>query len=116
MYDQFSSNISMSNGRYEVSLPWKDSFPSIPDNLLLSQGRLRSVLKRLKQNTDIQREYDRIIHQQLESGIIETVEDVDQQTLEESTIFRITRSYGEIRRPQRSALYTMSQLRIEVHH
>ena len=96
MYDQFSSNISMSNGRYEVSLPWKDSFPSIPDYLLLSQGRLRSLLKQLKQSPDILRKYDRIIRQQLESGII-------------------TRSYEEIRKPQRSALYMMPQLRIEVH-
>lgn len=78
VYDQFSSNIVMSDGRYEVSLPWKDSFPYIPDNLLLSQGRLRSLLKRLKQSPDILREYDCIIRQQLESGIIETVEDVDQ--------------------------------------
>ena len=74
VYEQFGSNITLRNGRYEVYLPWRDPYLSIPDNLLLSQRRLLSLLKRLKRDPDILREYHAIIQQQLKAGIVEVVE------------------------------------------
>ena len=41
----FSSIVTLWDGHYEVSLPWKDPCSSIPDNLQLSQGRLHSLLR-----------------------------------------------------------------------
>ena len=73
--EQFSSIVTLRDGRYEVSLPWKDPCSSIPDNLQLSQGRLHSLLRRLRQTPDILREYDNIIQQQLQKGIVEIVDD-----------------------------------------
>ena len=52
----------------------RDPYLSIPDNLLLSQRRLLSLLKRLKRDPDILREYNAIIQQQLKAGIVEVVE------------------------------------------
>ena len=76
MLEQFSSIVTLRDGRYEVSLPWKDPCSSIPDNLQLSQGRLHSLLRRLRQTPDILKEYDNIIQQQLQKGIVEIVENL----------------------------------------
>ena len=47
MYDDCNSNIKFREGRYEVSLPWKQFHQPLPDNYNLSQQRLCSLLKRL---------------------------------------------------------------------
>ena len=75
VHEQFDSKITMCDGRYEVPLPWKDSYISLPDNLSLARRRLRSLLRRLKQTPEVFKEYHRIIRQQLESGIIEEVKE-----------------------------------------
>ena len=72
--EQFSSNIAFQNGRYEVCLPWKDPCASISDNLRLSQRRLTSLLRRLRKDPEVFKEYDAVIQQQKKMGIIEKVE------------------------------------------
>jgi hypothetical protein len=57
-------------GWYETSLPWKGNHPSLPDNRIASLRRLQSVVKRLK-STDKLEEYNDIINEQLEQGIVE---------------------------------------------
>ena len=61
MYEQLRSHISLCNGYYKLSLPWKDPCTTVPDNLLLSQRRLLSLLKRLRRDPELLAEYDRII-------------------------------------------------------
>lgn len=75
--DEFSQTVCFHNGRYEVSLPWKDSHPPLPDNFDLSNKRLQSLLRRLKQDPDILNEYDSIIKTQLQQGIVEKVPKAD---------------------------------------
>ena len=75
VYKQLSSHISLCNGRYKLSLPWKDPCTTVPDNLLLSQRRLLSLLKRLRRDPELLAEYDRIIQHQRQAGIVEIVED-----------------------------------------
>ena len=75
VYEQFHDNIRFSDGRYEVSLPWRESVLTIPDNHHLSLRRLRSLLRRLQDKPSILREYNSIIRKQLEKGIVEIVED-----------------------------------------
>ena len=73
--DQFASTIHMEGGRYEVSLPWRECHDPLPDNYDLSRRRLYGLVRRLKQTPVILREYDAILHEQLDKGIIERVED-----------------------------------------
>ena len=41
LYDDFSSNVMFQDGRYKVSLPWKE-FHEIPDNYYLSTASTSS--------------------------------------------------------------------------
>ena len=73
--DRFASTLQVKNGRYEVSLPWRKYHDDLPDNYSLSRRRLHGLLKRLQQNPEVLREYDSIIREQLERGIVEEVKD-----------------------------------------
>ena len=75
--DQFVNTVQMKNGRYEVSLPWREYHDPLPDNYQLSRKRLYGLLRRLKQTPDILREYNAIIHDQLDKGIVEVIKDPD---------------------------------------
>ena len=48
VYEQFLSKVRMKNGRYEVSLPWKENHPALPDNYSLNYSRLASLITRLR--------------------------------------------------------------------
>ena len=73
VHQQFLNEIQMKDGRYEVSLPWKDGHPTLPDNYRLTCIRLGSTLRRLQRTPEILREYDKVIRDQEERGIIEAV-------------------------------------------
>ena len=75
VYDRFASTLQVKNERYEVSLPWREYHDDLPDNYSLSRRRLHGLLKRLQQNPEVLREYDSIICEQLERGIVEEVKD-----------------------------------------
>ena len=74
VYDKFVQQISFDGQRYQVSLPWKEDIPPLPDNLELCKGRLNSLLRRLKQNTSLLAEYDTVIKDQLNRGIVEVID------------------------------------------
>ena len=61
------------NGRYKVSLPWKDSHPTLPDNYMLSKKRLDGLVKRLRHDPKVLKEYDSIIQNQRSQDIVEEV-------------------------------------------
>ena len=75
--EEFTKTVCFKEGRYEVSLPWKDACPPLPDNYELSKKRLGGLLNRLKQSPDIMHEYDTIIKTQLQHGIVEEVDQPD---------------------------------------
>ena len=77
MYDEFANAITFQDGRYKVSLPWKDFHEPLPDNYQLSHNRLQGLLHRLKQTPSILCEYDTIIQDQLKEGIVEPVMDMN---------------------------------------
>ena len=68
----FKETITLRNQRYKVGLPWEEAHDPLPDNHSLRQ-RLQSFLKRLSQMPE-QLEYDRVIKDQLDKGIIERVD------------------------------------------
>ena len=75
VYDNFMRTISYEDGRYCVSLPWKDPNRVLPDNFNLCQARLFGLIRRLKQSPHILLEYDRIIREQIAQGIVEVMGD-----------------------------------------
>ena len=66
---QFKRSLIFENGRYTVKLP--DNIAFYLTTLKLSASRSDNQLKRLKQQPHIYKEYNKIITDQLESGIIE---------------------------------------------
>ena len=77
LLEDFSSKITFLNGRYQVSLPWKETHPTLPDNCLLNLKQLHGLLHWLKQNPSILKEYDDLIKDQLRKGIIEAVHEME---------------------------------------
>ena len=72
--DHFSSSVQMKEGRYEVSLPWRECHDPLPTNYDLSRRRLTGLLRRLRQRPDVLKEYDLIIRAQREQGIVERLQ------------------------------------------
>ena len=74
VYEDFMQSVVFQNGRYCVRLPWKNYHPALPDNLDLCQKRLFGLVRRLKQSLHILRDYDNIIQDQIDKGIVEVVD------------------------------------------
>ena len=72
---QFEDNVKFENGRYMVSLPWKETCIALPDNYELSLRRLNNLFKRLKRTPDLLMKYDSVIREQLELGVVVPVGD-----------------------------------------
>lgn len=72
--EEFVQQITFKGGRYEVHLPWRESHPHLPDNYVLCKRRLNGLLKRLSQNPEHLKQYDSVIRDQLEQGIVEVVD------------------------------------------
>jgi len=72
---QFLLEIQFDGARYEVRLPWKEDYPSsdIPDHFHLCLNRLKYLQQRLLKTPDVLQEYNQIIKEQLDQGIIEAV-------------------------------------------
>ena len=97
VYDKFLETVQFKDGRYEVTLPWKDSHPVLPDNYQLSLHRLQGLLRRLRQDTNVLQEYDSVIKTQIQQGIVESVSILSFLALRRFTICRTTLSSEEIR-------------------
>ena len=72
---EFEEKIKLKNGRYQVSLPWKDIHPPLPDNYRLALKRLRGLHHRLQQQPALLKEYDAIIQDQVKQGVVEVITD-----------------------------------------
>ena len=77
VHDEFGDTICFKDGRYEVALPWKDPHPTLPDNYQLSLKRLQGLLRRLQHDQGVLQEYNAIIQNQIQQGIVEVVEHHD---------------------------------------
>ena len=76
VYQGFQEDITFRDGRYEVSLPWKPSHPTLPDHYELALKRLGGLLKRLRHTPSVLCQYDAVIQDQLSCGIIEPVDEL----------------------------------------
>ena len=73
IHEEFLENLTHRGDHYQVNLPWKATHPPLPDNYELSQRRLSSLLSRLHKEPDILKEYDSVIRDQIDRGIVEVV-------------------------------------------
>ena len=73
VYEKFENNIKFKDNRYSVNLPIKDYDPLLPDNYELSLKRLYKLQERSAKDEIILKQYDEVIQDQLEHGIIEEV-------------------------------------------
>ena len=75
--EQFTESVRMVDGRYPVSLPWREYHETLPTNHELSLKRLHGLLRRLRREPELLAEYDKILREQLAKGIVESMESGD---------------------------------------
>ena len=73
VYKKFSSDIRFTGERYQVKLPFEDNHPMLPDNYSAASRRLTTTIKRLKDQPEILKQYDKVVREQLQSGVVELV-------------------------------------------
>ncbi|XP_028416198.1 uncharacterized protein LOC114539993 [Dendronephthya gigantea] len=73
VYDEFKEQLYRSpEGWYETGLPWKGSYFPVGTNEANSQRRLRTLVSKLKATGKLE-EYNKVIREQLEEGVVEPV-------------------------------------------
>ena len=70
---KFRDTLKFEDGRYQATWPWKDECPELPSNRGLSFGRLKSTVSKMKDRSGLLKQYDSIIQDQLNKGVIEKV-------------------------------------------
>ena len=73
MYEKFVQQINYDGQRYEVSLPWKEHHPPLPDHYDLCCKRFTKLFKRLRQTPSLLTDYNTVIKDQVSKGIVEVV-------------------------------------------
>ena len=71
--DKRKPDIDFNGHHYEIGLPWKEDLQPSTNGYRLSESRLRSLHFKLKKDPDLLRDYDRIIREQEQTGIVERV-------------------------------------------
>lgn len=71
--DIFQKTVSFRDGRYEVRLPFKRPPEDLPNNFSVAERRLRSLLKRFQRNPSLLKDYQEILNEYVNLGIIERV-------------------------------------------
>ena len=73
IYENFTRKIEFKDGRYSVELPVKESHPVLP-NYTLCKKRLENLKRRLDDDEELKRKYEKVFKEQLDCGIIERTE------------------------------------------
>ena len=75
VYAEFKEQLTRDpSGWYETGLPWKANHPDPPSNKQGSLNRLRSLLRKLKRTSNIEK-YNEIIQEQIRDGVVENAPD-----------------------------------------
>ena len=70
VHEEFKEQLTRSpDSRYETGLPWKGNCPELPNNCAGSVRRVNSLQRKLKR-IDRLDQYDDIIREQLEGGVV----------------------------------------------
>ncbi|XP_065895824.1 uncharacterized protein [Dysidea avara] len=68
------NHIQFHDNHYEVLLPWKEGQFYLPNHYFISSNHLRYLQHKLLRDPDLHSEYNRIIQEQLQKGIIKQVD------------------------------------------
>jgi hypothetical protein len=68
---KFNDTVKVVDDRYEVQWPWRMEDPDLKTHENLAIGRLRFVMRRLVTDEHARSQYDKIIKDQLDKGVIE---------------------------------------------
>ena len=69
----YKRNLSFDGKRYEVKLPLKTNYESLPDNYIITKSRLVRLQKQLNLNPELRESYDTTIKTYLDENIVEEV-------------------------------------------
>ena len=76
VYTEFKEQLERADaGWYQTSLPWKGNHPTLPTNEMGSKKRLENLIRKLKKN-ELYEEYNAIIEEQLQKGIVEAAPEI----------------------------------------
>ena len=75
VFDFYKRNLSFDGKRYEVKLPLKTHYESLPDNYSIAKSRLIGLQKQLHLNSELRESYDTVIKTYLDENIVEEVKD-----------------------------------------
>ena len=78
---QFNDSIRFTEGRYQITWPWKCDHPDLPDNFQVAVNRLRGLARRFDRDKDLLVKYNDVIQNQVEMGVIEKVVNSSDDTL-----------------------------------
>ena len=73
VHESFLESIKVENGRYSVKFPFKSNNKFLPDNYQLSLARRHNLFKTLNKTPEQLIQYDKVIRDQLQKGIVERV-------------------------------------------
>ena len=71
VHESFLESRKFENGRYSVKPPFKSNNKFLPDNYQLSLARLHNLFKSLSKTPEQLIQYDKVIRDRLEKGIVE---------------------------------------------
>ena len=77
VYKDFHKNVEYTGQQYSIKLPWKMGHNTLPTKYSVSLSRLMSQISHLKATPEVLEEYDKIIKEQLDNGIIEQVSELE---------------------------------------
>ena len=72
--ERFLNKMQFTGTRYKVGLPWSRDLQDVPCHFHMCLSRLKALQYRLLRDVDVLKVYDETIKDQLERGIVETVE------------------------------------------
>lgn len=70
---KFEQSVKYHQGRYEVSLPWRENNINLANNYSTARCRLNGLVKRFQSNDQLYAQYDQVFQEYLAEGIIEEV-------------------------------------------
>ena len=76
VHEIFNDDIIFNGERYSVRLPWKVGHATLPTNYENSLSRMKGQVRRLRNEPRLRAEYV-IVKEQLETGVIENVPELD---------------------------------------
>ena len=77
MHTNLVHDIAFTGDRHSVSLPWKIGHKDLPSNYDICYSRLQGLLRKLKKDPETLVKYNEVIQDQLQTGIIEKVSQLE---------------------------------------